>query len=211
MHARTQYTPLTAEEQCFAESNHYVVEQFLKRNRLEPDDWYDVVIFRYLLSVKKWHQEPELHKWKFSTIAGQGMRSAVGNEKKKDSRRIQTISLDGVIPGTEDMTYMDKITADNLDYINYGEEDMNISYNTEIPARRRWGGAAQGDDVIALETFLKARKHRNMCIGYDSREEAKRRCSALQSYRRTHKLQEEIEVYRVDEKVYVVKIEGGRK
>lgn len=58
---RIQLTPLTPEERQFAEVNHYLVEQFLYWNRLDFDDWYDVVIFRYLQSVKKWLQVPELH------------------------------------------------------------------------------------------------------------------------------------------------------
>ena len=204
MHARTQYTPLTAEEQRFAESNHYVVEQFLKRNRLEPDDWYDVVIFRYLLSVKKWHQESGLHKWKFSTIAKNGMRSAVGNEKKKDSRRIQTISLDEVIPGTEDMTYMDKITADNLDYINYGD-------CKGVPLKKKGRRRPKQEDLFILEDYLKSRRRRELQIVYDTKEEAEGRAKALYDYRKKHKLQDKIRIHRENEKVYVVKIEGGRK
>lgn len=212
MHARTQYTPLTPEEQCFAESNHHVVEQFLRWNKLNPDDWYDVVIFRYLLSVKKWHQRPELHQWKFSTIAKQDMRSAVGHERERDSHRLRTISLNEVIPGTEGMTYMDTVTTDNLDYIHYGEEDMNISYNVKLPEKKCWGGdRPKSDDIVALESFLEAQSHKNMAIGYDTKEEAKKRLAALQAYRRSRKLQEKIDVYRIDETVYVTKLKGGRK
>lgn len=134
--ARTQYAPLTSEEQRFAESNHYLVEQFLRWNQLKPDDWYDVVIFRYLLSVKKWIQRPDLHRWKFSTIVKNDLRSAVGHERERRSREIQTISLEEIVPGTEGVTYMDMITADNLDYINYGEEDMNISYDVIVPEKK---------------------------------------------------------------------------
>ena len=53
MHARTQYAPLTLEEQRFAELNHELVLNYLRRRKLELNEWYDVVIFRYLLSVKK--------------------------------------------------------------------------------------------------------------------------------------------------------------
>lgn len=193
--ARTQYSPLTPEERLFAEQNHYLVDQFLYWNRLQRDDWYDVVIFRYLLSVKKWLQRADLHKYKFSTIVKQDLRSAVGYEREKQSREIQTI------------------TADNLDYINYGEEDMNISYNVKLPPKGIRGGIKpKGDDVIALENFISAKSHKNMSIGYDSMEEAKKRASALQAYKRKWKLQEEIDIYRIDSTVYVVKNKvGGKK
>jgi len=49
------------------------------------------------------------------------MRSAVDNERRKQSRRIQTISLDEVIPGTEGLTWADMVTEDNLDYTPYLE------------------------------------------------------------------------------------------
>lgn len=204
MHARTQYTPLTLEEQCFAEANHHVVEQFLRQNRLDPGDWYDVVIFRYLLSVKKWHQEPELHKWKFSTIAGQGMRSAVGNEKRKSSRRIQTASLDEIIPGTEDVTYMDMVTADNLDYINYSD-------CKGVPLKKKGRRRPKQEDLFILEDYLKSRRRRELQIAYDTKEEAEGRAKALYDYRKKHKLQDKIRIHRENNKIYVAKIKGGRK
>lgn len=40
--------PLTVEEQQFATDNHYLVYKYLRLRKLPPDDWYDVVIFRYL-------------------------------------------------------------------------------------------------------------------------------------------------------------------
>lgn len=44
-------TPLTVEEQQFAVDNHYLVYKYLRIRKLPFDDWYDVVIFRYLRSV----------------------------------------------------------------------------------------------------------------------------------------------------------------
>lgn len=54
-------TPLTDEEQKFATDNHYLVFKYLRLRKLPPDEWYDVVIFRYLRSVKRWFAYPELH------------------------------------------------------------------------------------------------------------------------------------------------------
>ena len=98
-------TPLTLEEQNFAAENHYLIKKYLNIRKLPYDDWYDVVIFRYLRSVKRWFILPDLHKHSFETVAFYAMKSAIGNEQKKQQRRIQTISLDEVIPGTDGMTY----------------------------------------------------------------------------------------------------------
>lgn len=109
-------TPLTVEEQKFATDNHYLVYKYLRLRKLPPDDWYDVVIFRYLRSVKRWFAYPELHKHNFEIVAFYAMRSAVGHEMDKQKCRIQTVSLDDPIPGTDGLTYADMVTCNNMSY-----------------------------------------------------------------------------------------------
>lgn len=109
-------TPLTVEEQKFATDNHYLVYKYLRLRKLPPDDWYDVVIFRYLRSVKRWFAYPELHKHNFKIVAFYAMRSAVGHEMDKQKRRIQTVSLNDPIPGTDGLTYADMVTCNNMSY-----------------------------------------------------------------------------------------------
>lgn len=112
---------LNRQEREFAEQHHELVFRFLAMNHLPASDWYDVVILRYLRSVSRWFAELELHYYSFSTIAFQAMRSAVGTERQKQSRRIQTISLEAIIPDTDGLTWADMITTDNLNYIPYVE------------------------------------------------------------------------------------------
>ena len=102
--------PLTEEEQKFAEENHFLIAKYLRKRRLPIDEWYDVVIFRYCRSVKRWFALPELHKHSFEIIAFYAMRSAIGREYEKQRRRIQTISLDAEIPNTNHLTYQDLIS-----------------------------------------------------------------------------------------------------
>lgn len=108
-------TPLTAKEQVFAADNHYLIERYLRMRGLPVSEWYDIVVLRYVVAVKRWFALPELHKYKFSTIAYGAMRSAVINEFQKRGRRPKTISLYDVIPGTENLMYIDSI-ADPADY-----------------------------------------------------------------------------------------------
>lgn len=81
-----------------------------------------MVIFRYLLTVENWFRRPRLYRYEFTTIAWNAMRSAVGNERKKQSRQIKTVSLDDPVPGTDGLTWNDIITEDNLDFIPYTAE-----------------------------------------------------------------------------------------
>lgn len=119
---RSALRPLTSAEQTVAAQNFWMVEGFLRTQRLPTDEWFDVVIFRYLLTVENWFRRPELYHYEFSTIAWSAMRSAVYNERKKQKRQLQTISLDDTIPGTDGLTWGDTITAENLDFIPYTKE-----------------------------------------------------------------------------------------
>lgn len=71
--------------------------------------------------MELWFDRPDLYRYEFSTIAWNNMRSAVGHERQKQKRRIQTVSLDEPIPGTDGLTYADIVTEENLNYIPYKE------------------------------------------------------------------------------------------
>ncbi len=100
--------PLTREEQVFAAENHYIVDKYLRKRRLDPNEYYDVVVFRYLRSVKRWFSEPELHVHNFEIVAFYAMRSAIGHYQEKQRRQRQygtVLSLDAVIDGTNGLIY----------------------------------------------------------------------------------------------------------
>lgn len=101
--------PLTDEEQRFAEAHHGLVYSFLACFGLSYDEWYDVAVLGYLRMVKKWFARPEIHIYSFSHCAYNAMRSSVSYEFDKKKRRFQEVSLNDIIPGTEDMTYGDII------------------------------------------------------------------------------------------------------
>lgn len=203
--------PLTQKERDFAENNHYIVYEYLNKHGLNPDEWYDVVIFRYMLSVQKWFACPRLHRWSFKTIAFNGMRSAVGNERKKQKHQIQVISLDELIPGSEDITYMDTITYENLEY--KGVYDMNVAYNVLIPDNiKRNSGSKKCDETIAVETFLSMdAKTKNMRFEYNSEEEAKKKASVIRSYIRKKNLKDVVELLRSENCLFIVRKEADKK
>ena len=117
--------PLSEAEKSVAHQNYWLVKRFLELRKLPEDEWFDVVVFRYLLTVERWFRQPELYKYEFSTIAWNAMRSAVANERKKQRRQIKTVSLDEFIPGTDGLTWGDVVTKEHLDYTPYLMEDAN--------------------------------------------------------------------------------------
>ena len=116
MRVYQKLTPLTQEEQKFAEENHWVIDWFFRISNYNLSEYYDVAAIGYLKAVKSWHTRSELHEYSFSTIAKQTMRSYIGNELKKADRRIKTISLDAIVGDSEGMTLMVMVTYDS--YLN---------------------------------------------------------------------------------------------
>ena len=139
MAARTT-TPLTHEEQVFAAENHYIVDKYLRKRRLNPDEYYDVVIFRYLRSVKRWFSEPELHAHNFEIIAFYAMRSAIGHyqEKQRRQRRHGTVlSLDVVIEGTNGLSFGDCIADPTDAYLQLEYRETAKEHLARLSPQRR--------------------------------------------------------------------------
>ena len=90
--------PLTPKEAQFATDNINIVWWYLDQQGLDRAEWFDVVIFRYLISVKRWFALPDLQKVKFVTVACNAMRSAIGNARRKSAKEPQTVSLYEPIP-----------------------------------------------------------------------------------------------------------------
>ena len=71
--------PLTPEQRLFAAEHHDLVYKFLRKKRLSIDEFYDVVIFAYLRSVRRFLTEPALKQYSFATIAWSSMNCALHN------------------------------------------------------------------------------------------------------------------------------------
>ena len=71
--------PLTPEQRLFAEEHHDLVYKFLRKKQLSIDEFYDVVIFAYLRSVRCFLTEPKLKQYSFTTISWKMMNGAVSN------------------------------------------------------------------------------------------------------------------------------------
>lgn len=97
--------PLTPEEQRFAAEHCKLADQFISIHHLQYDEWYGIIVMGYLNAVQLWFVRKDLHKYSFVTIATKCMRSSMTHEYEKQRHRPRTVSLDDIIPGTEDLTY----------------------------------------------------------------------------------------------------------
>ena len=102
---------LTQEEADFSEEHLSIVWWFLNEYKLPADDWFDIVVLRYLLTVKRWFTLPQLWRYSFTTLAVSAMKSAVNTERRKQNRCPQTISLDAPYKGTYGKPLIEYIAA----------------------------------------------------------------------------------------------------
>lgn len=77
--------PLTEEEKVFSadERNHNYLFFYMKKWRLDPEEWYDILIIPYLDAVKKYHEYESARQYAFSTVLKNKLWSAVTAELKK--------------------------------------------------------------------------------------------------------------------------------
>lgn len=70
--------PLTEEERIFSadDENYKYLFSYMRLYKLDPEEWYDVLIEHYLRAVKKYLSMPGLKEFKFSTVLYKTLDSA---------------------------------------------------------------------------------------------------------------------------------------
>ncbi len=87
---------------------------------------------------------------------------------------------------------------------------MNISYNVYVP-EKKFFGRGKSAETAAVDGFLSMKSKQNMCFEYDTPEEAKKKMSTVRNYSREHRLNEKIDIFRDENRIYIVKKEGEKK
>lgn len=81
----------------FVEKNHYLVEQFLRMKGLREDEFYDIVIFRFLEAAAVYVKKPHLRThYEFKALAFRAMSEALSDHYRKQNalkRRGITVEL----------------------------------------------------------------------------------------------------------------------
>ena len=198
-------TPLTPEEQQLAADNHDCLQWAIRKQCLDRE-LTDIAAIGYIHAVKKWFARPDLHKWSFRTIVNQTIRSYVCSERRKQTRTIQTVSLDAEIPGTDGLTYGDIITTDNIRYQHREEKQVEIKFDERIPE-----AAKQRISSVAVEVLLEflSSDHKTMDMTFIDKKEAASKAGTMRSWKKKNE-GTNFEVYRLDNTVYVEKIQKGK-
>jgi len=87
---------MTEEEREFAEREHPLVIEFLRRKHLPMDDFYDIVIFGYLSAVQQYFRDPPPNVV-FKAMAFRAMKDSVLRDHEYSARAMRsgfTVDLD---------------------------------------------------------------------------------------------------------------------
>lgn len=86
---------LIYEQNVFATRYHGLIYSFLAANRLSIDEFYDVVVFSYLKSVRDYLEQDALKQYAFSTIAWKNMSQSLSDYKKRQRKKgnIEILSI----------------------------------------------------------------------------------------------------------------------
>ena len=152
---KTKDLKLTKRQSQYADEHIGVVFSFLKEHGLDIGDFYDEVIFRYMRAVKNYLTRKDLRKYAFTTIAWSAMNSAMDTYRKRMSRRPQTVSLNSIISGTDDLCFLDAMEQ-TIDVIEILENRQMIQ------------------DILMLLTKWERNVLRLLVEGYSSDEIADR-------------------------------------
>lgn len=123
--------PLTNQERKFVEENYYLIIRFLKKSKLDAEEFFDIVVFDFILSVKKYLNNSKLQdKYSFETISYMYMKRAVFvyfRKQKAQKRRTQT-GVDINFASVE-MYICGYYTIENISMLEYREIIKQIESN----------------------------------------------------------------------------------
>ena len=90
--------PLTEEERVFSANleNYDWLFKYMKINKLDQEEWYDILILHYLRAVKKYLNIPHLQQYEFSTILFRTLDNARINYFR-DMNREKRMSSGGIV------------------------------------------------------------------------------------------------------------------
>ena len=96
--------PLTEQEREFAATNHNRLSLYMRKRKLNPEEWYDILVIPYLNAVKKYQEYEHLQIYSFSTILERDLDTAVSHHFRSERAKKRRpdggfVSLDYTMEG----------------------------------------------------------------------------------------------------------------
>lgn len=131
--------PLTPTERQYATENYHLINKFLKRSKLDPEEFFDVVVFDFLFSVEIYlNNEALRNKCNFEAVSYMYMKRAVYVHFRKQKARKRSSEHGTDISFEEMEAYVGNKNNGMEDFssLEY-EEDIKEIENTLTDEQRR--------------------------------------------------------------------------
>jgi RNA polymerase sigma factor (sigma-70 family) len=130
MENKEQLRPLTREERKFSEENYHLIMDFMKKSKLDAEEFFDIVVFDFLLSVEKYLNDLQLQaKCSFEAVSYMYMKQAIfvhfrkQKAQKRGTEAGSDISLDSMDMNISNHSTME--TASNMEYMEMVKQIEN--------------------------------------------------------------------------------------
>lgn len=146
MENKERLRPLTPTEKQYVEENYHLIMDFMRKSKLDAEEFFDVVIFDFLLSVEKYLNDTELQaKCNFEAVSYMYMKNAVHRHFRKQKTQKRStgagadISLDSL-----DMNVESHSTMENTSFLEYREMVEQIENELTEEQRKIFSDKVQG-------------------------------------------------------------------
>lgn len=142
-----QIRPLTPTERQYATENYHLIDKFLKCSRLDPEEFFDVVVFDFLLSVEIYMNDESLRKkCSFEAVSHMYMKRAVYVHFRKQKAQKRSSEHGSDISFEEMEAYVGNKDNGMEDFspMEYEEDIKEIENNLTDEQRRIFLGKLEG-------------------------------------------------------------------
>ena len=165
MENKKNMRPLSPEEKMFASENYHLITEFLKKEKLNAEDFFDVVVLDFLLSVEKYLNDDALkEKCSFEAVSYMYMKRAVFVHFREQKAQKRSAEAGADLSYEEMNAYIGKSESmENISLLEYTETTRQIMENLTDEQRKIFTARLTGYSLkeIAENNGIKAKRAYN--------------------------------------------------
>ena len=158
MENKQRIRPLTSTERQYATDNYCLINKFLKRFKLDAEEFFDIVVFDFLLSVEIYlNNETLQEKYNFETVSYMYMRRAIYAHFRKQKAQKRSSEFGADISFNEIDAY---IGTENFSSLEYDETVKQIESILTTEQQQIFSDKLQGYSLkeIAENNGIKSKR-----------------------------------------------------
>ena len=165
MENKKNMRPLSPDEKMFASENYHLITEFLKKEKLNAEDFFDVVVLDFLLSVEKYLNDDALKaKCSFEAVSYMYMKRAVFVHFREQKAQKRNAEAGADLSYEEMNAYIGKSESmENISLLEYTETTRQIMENLTDEQRKIFTARLTGYSLkeIAENNGIKAKRAYN--------------------------------------------------